>query len=142
GACGACDPCGSARRGRAVAGQLVTACPRNAVLLYRPAFFFYYPAAHRYLHSFPTRRSSDLGGRGPDLTRAQKHHGNTDGELFHKDRKSTRLNSSHDQISYAVFCLKKKKSRNLHIPRARRPEKYLPQPSTTPRSFRLSGQLL
>src|SRR5216683_6885707 len=29
------------------------------------------------------------------------------------DRKSTRLNSSHDQISYAVFCLKKKKK---HIP--------------------------
>src|SRR2546428_4151035 len=26
------------------------------------------------------------------------------------DRKSTRLNSSHDQISYAVFCLKKKKT--------------------------------
>src|SRR2546421_1860772 len=29
-------------------------------------------------------------------------------DLF-QDRKSTRLNSSHDQISYAVFCLKKKK---------------------------------
>src|SRR2546421_9479169 len=29
------------------------------------------------------------------------------------DRKSTRLNSSHDQISYAVFCLKKKKKRNI-----------------------------
>src|SRR2546421_2535517 len=29
--------------------------------------------------------------------------------LFGEDRKSTRLNSSHDQISYAVFCLKKKK---------------------------------
>src|SRR2546430_9509695 len=29
------------------------------------------------------------------------------------DRKSTRLNSSHSQISYAVFCLKKKK--NLHM---------------------------
>src|SRR5206468_4805105 len=28
------------------------------------------------------------------------------------DRKSTRLNSSHDQISYAVFCLKKKKQNN------------------------------
>src|SRR2546430_5102054 len=28
------------------------------------------------------------------------------------DRKSTRLNSSHSQISYAVFCLKKKKIRN------------------------------
>src|SRR5256886_8931104 len=31
-----------------------------------------------------------------------------------KDRKSTRLNSSHSQISYAVFCLKKKK--NIHSP--------------------------
>src|SRR2546421_11955646 len=29
-----------------------------------------------------------------------------------EDRKSTRLNSSHDQISYAVFCLKKKKKKN------------------------------
>src|SRR3989440_7351724 len=39
-----------------------------------------------------------------------------------RDRKSTRLNSSHDQISYAVFCLKKKKkapllkSRDTHYP--------------------------
>src|SRR2546430_2366348 len=30
------------------------------------------------------------------------------------DRKSTRLNSSHSQISYAVFCLKKKKQRRRH----------------------------
>src|SRR2546421_8267471 len=30
-------------------------------------------------------------------------------DLLAADRKSTRLNSSHDQISYAVFCLKKKK---------------------------------
>src|SRR2546428_5835958 len=30
------------------------------------------------------------------------------------DRKSTRLNSSHDQISYAVFCLKKKKNTKHH----------------------------
>src|SRR2546421_11975628 len=30
-------------------------------------------------------------------------------EAISRDRKSTRLNSSHDQISYAVFCLKKKK---------------------------------
>src|SRR2546421_2689312 len=30
-------------------------------------------------------------------------------EAVRQDRKSTRLNSSHDQISYAVFCLKKKK---------------------------------
>src|SRR5216683_4287881 len=31
------------------------------------------------------------------------------------DRKSTRLNSSHDQISYAVFCLKKKKKMIHHL---------------------------
>src|SRR2546430_12611933 len=32
-----------------------------------------------------------------------------------KDRKSTRLNSSHSQISYAVFCLKKKKLTKLRL---------------------------
>src|SRR2546427_1541224 len=32
------------------------------------------------------------------------------GRILHVDRKSTRLNSSHSQISYAVFCLKKKKT--------------------------------
>src|SRR5690606_39691021 len=39
------------------------------------------------------------------------------GSAFMKDRKSTRLNSSHVKISYAVFCLKKKKkSKNTHTP--------------------------
>src|SRR2546430_17575143 len=33
--------------------------------------------------------------------------------LVDEDRKSTRLNSSHSQISYAVFCLKKKKEKRL-----------------------------
>src|SRR3712207_8646997 len=32
-----------------------------------------------------------------------------------QDRKSTRLNSSHANISYAVFCLKKKKTHTTHI---------------------------
>src|SRR3712207_8203848 len=35
-----------------------------------------------------------------------------DGLPVHEDRKSTRLNSSHANISYAVFCLKKK---NIHL---------------------------
>src|ERR1022692_1821318 len=35
--------------------------------------------------------------------------------LFRSDRKSTRLNSSHLVISYAVFCLKKKKSTSLQL---------------------------
>src|SRR5688572_32231106 len=39
-----------------------------------------------------------------------------DGEIAveRRDRKSTRLNSSHSQISYAVFCLKKKKNKNIN----------------------------
>src|SRR5688572_31611079 len=36
-------------------------------------------------------------------------------ESGHADRKSTRLNSSHSQISYAVFCLKKKKKKQDQI---------------------------
>src|SRR2546421_9586641 len=38
-------------------------------------------------------------------------------EFLVRDRKSTRLNSSHDQISYAVFCLKKKKKKPRTQPR-------------------------
>src|SRR3712207_7942865 len=38
----------------------------------------------------------------------------TQGETLTRDRKSTRLNSSHANISYAVFCLKKKK-KIIHI---------------------------
>src|SRR5207247_10718015 len=91
-----------------------------------------------YLHSFPTRRSSDLDSarrtlrvllangnrqvalaffdrfqyrfgdsqcRRTDVSERPeplKYNGDTE------DRKSTRLNSSHEWISYAVFCLKKK----------------------------------
>src|SRR2546428_4813374 len=43
------------------------------------------------------------------------------------DRKSTRLNSSHDQISYAVFCLKKKKEPHIVFPIHR-----LPGPDKSP----------
>src|SRR2546429_1840016 len=37
-----------------------------------------------------------------------------------RDRKSTRLNSSHGYISYAVFCLKKKKKKKLTVPQVDR----------------------
>src|SRR3712207_6853883 len=47
----------------------------------------------------------------------QRHAG--DGRLHSRDRKSTRLNSSHANISYAVFCLKKKKLTHLITPRTR-----------------------
>src|SRR2546427_2200683 len=42
-----------------------------------------------------------------------------------RDRKSTRLNSSHSQISYAVFCLKKKKKReHRYIGKLQREQKH------------------
>src|SRR5439155_25659633 len=104
---------------------------------------FYSPAHHRHLHSFPTRRSSDLTRSNPtcnpNLVRAQNSINAFTPQLsfdYHpvaafpfataaipdfswsdaptqpaspagtlsKDRKSTRLNSSHVAISYAVFC--------------------------------------
>src|SRR2546430_17722024 len=77
---------------------------------------------------FPTRRSSDLQQKkvGLFLERDADYRtllGDVENQyseeevnllpdsevLAEEDRKSTRLNSSHSQISYAVFCLKKKK---------------------------------
>src|SRR5438874_6697470 len=48
-------------------------------------------------------------------------------DLFaeHKDRKSTRLNSSHVEISYAVFCLKKKKKKKSKIKNKRKTLKHI-----------------
>src|SRR5688572_31619131 len=60
-------------------------------------------AALSHLH--PRAPTPRLRGRPP-------HHGGGRRRRPHpRDRKSTRLNSSHSQISYAVFCLKKKKKK-------------------------------
>src|SRR5438045_4890148 len=64
--------------------------------------------APRDLHSFPTRRSSDLQRQECRGFAAQGQ--GQDGGAQHQDRKSTRLNSSHLGISYAVFFLNKKRS--------------------------------
>src|SRR5438034_10380571 len=90
-------------------------------------FFFSTSDALRDLPSFPTRRSSDLVPSGQvGLLRHAAAGGHEQlnggiGEVLADlvvrpippvkpvDRKSTRLNSSHTVISYAVFCLKKKK---------------------------------
>src|SRR5438445_13464769 len=73
------------------------------------------------LHSFPTRRSSDLltsirwtsppsatGAKGGATTCPRSPTRKRSLTFGSKDRKSTRLNSSHANTSYAVFCLKKK----------------------------------
>src|SRR5690606_41016275 len=105
-------------------------------------FIYQYSLNQQYLHSFPTRRSSDLGidthviktGLGQlGISRLVSKGEIIQGEVVQtagdagavgglaaaagtdveaerlQDRKSTRLNSSHVKISYAVFCLKKKK---------------------------------
>src|SRR5205814_8787943 len=106
------------------------------------SLFFHASRLHRDLHSFPTRRSSDLviwqrdansyALRSLEHCTTQPRILNVTGaevltvretaaffaQRFGKparftgiegaDRKSTRLNSSHLGISYAVFCLKKK----------------------------------
>src|SRR5438270_6856697 len=51
----------------------------------------------------------------PHRTRSRR------GQEAARDRKSTRLNSSHSQISYAVFCLKKKRPRTARTRRTRGP---------------------
>src|SRR5947208_13271170 len=61
------------------------------------------PKPHR-----PKRQSRNLQARSAETD--VLHQGN-----FRTDRKSTRLNSSHQIISYAVFCLKKKRHRAHRI---------------------------
>src|SRR2546430_7879152 len=61
-----------------------------------------------------------IGARGEHLQRPRaacgpdRIGGVGKGDVAPLDRKSTRLNSSHSQISYAVFCLKKKKNTKDH----------------------------
>src|SRR5688500_19721160 len=94
------------------------------------------------LHSFPTRRSSDLDDRGEYRLATLPPAGYLVGvttvataairgrnqnsirpDIQKRDRKSTRLNSSHLVISYAVFHLKKKKNEQKNGRNARHAEK-------------------
>src|SRR5690606_41926878 len=108
----------------------------RAPLLLILSFLFSSSRDHPHPHSFPTRRSSDLHFTLPPplqlhrqlpqpaplrlvhriphrfihpLAHAVGHLDAVHLHLLDRDRKSTRLNSSHVKISYAVFCLKKKK---------------------------------
>src|SRR2546426_6224905 len=87
------------------------------------ALFFFFLMIRRPPRStpFPTRRSSDLAlsppsrrgastGRGDSVSRGAWRKASAARQGRDQDRKSTRLNSSHLVISYAVFCLKKKNS--------------------------------
>src|SRR2546430_12489861 len=97
--------------------------PRSTLFPYTTLFrsVFIVPELHQPAPQVPVKglRADDLLVRQPELDRVQ-HEGvalrtshaavRADellerGDLVHVDRKSTRLNSSHSQISYAVFCL-------------------------------------
>src|SRR5205809_5086358 len=84
-----------------------------------PTSFFSCSGDHRDLHSFPTRRSSDLFRVGRNFfNTGTVNYFSTAGQASagtNLDRKSTRLNSSHGYISYAVFCLKKKIEEEIGI---------------------------
>src|SRR5699024_12277324 len=99
---------------------------------YFNTLFLHHSLRHVTVHTFPTRRSSDLDWNSyrshscrsddPEVRvercdlssfRRERRHlycrsGGSYGSRTDQDRKSTRLNSSHVSISYAVFCLKKK----------------------------------
>src|SRR6266436_7158786 len=76
-------------------------------------FFFFFLMIRRpprsTLFPYTTLFRSSLGFEH-DLGAAQLDRVDDPARLFAGDRKSTRLNSSHGYISYAVFCLKKKKN--------------------------------
>src|SRR3712207_7092647 len=59
-----------------------------------------------------------FGIQDEEVLEAIRYHtvGKAGMSLVGKDRKSTRLNSSHANISYAVFCLKKKNKKKKHTP--------------------------
>src|SRR2546427_4120420 len=83
--------------------------PRSTLFPYTTLFRSMRAYFHRYRSLDPF---AAFGADGTMLLGNEAHFPTSLGrqeEINELDRKSTRLNSSHSQISYAVFCLKKKK---------------------------------
>src|SRR2546430_17465381 len=90
------------------------------------SFFFFNDTATTEIYTLSLHDAlpiclAEVGYVGTTLAEIARRAGVSPGLVAHyfddkEDRKSTRLNSSHSQISYAVFCLKKKKKRQYrHI---------------------------
>src|SRR5438874_13832325 len=73
---------------------------------------FQHLAVHQAGQHEGARRGAGVQQDGGDQPRADQHAGPVPD--LQGDRKSTRLNSSHVEISYAVFCLKKKNIKKLN----------------------------
>src|SRR2546430_10571969 len=88
-------------------------------MIRRPPRSTLFPYTTLFRSVFDQRADLVHGGGKEHSDQAKENAGDDDGDHTpsidivhgaHGDRKSTRLNSSHSQISYAVFCLKKKKT--------------------------------
>src|SRR3989442_2063653 len=75
-------------------------------MIRRPPRSTLFPYTTLFRSEIPVRRGDDPFDEGRPVTEGPRAPG---------DRKSTRLNSSHVRISYAVFCLKKKKTRRARL---------------------------
>src|SRR5690349_22080964 len=84
-------------------------------MIRRPPRSTLFPYTTLFRSQGGNRRGHQVGGQGDQA--ALRHHARAcpvhgaARHARHLDRKSTRLNSSHVEISYAVFCLKKKKKK-------------------------------
>src|SRR5690625_6882598 len=84
---------------------------------------YFHAMYHSFMYATAYRTAYNVSGEGVKRTVMDPQTLRRDcwgpahemGHTFQTDRKSTRLNSSHVAISYAVFCLKKKKANNRHI---------------------------
>src|SRR2546430_5202416 len=103
-------------------------------------FFFFNDTATTEIYTLSLHDALPISGDQPhwrtddrmanaECFRQSRSHGRSSRvRASHGDRKSTRLNSSHSQISYAVFCLKKKKKKSPNAtyqsPQNTRPNAY------------------
>src|SRR2546430_13317314 len=90
--------CGLVQRSLSFFFLMIRRPPRSTLFPYTTLFR---SPARRHVAVPLEQRRRDREGGGAER-------GLSAAAMRHRDRKSTRLNSSHSQISYAVFCLKKK----------------------------------
>src|SRR5215813_14491427 len=76
-------------------------------------FFFFNDTATTVIYTLSLHDALPIFRALAIAREISRRHGAEGGGAAHEDRKSTRLNSSHVRISYAVFCLKKKKKHKI-----------------------------
>src|SRR3982751_7020217 len=93
-------------------------CSRARIAIHPSMFFFFNDPATPEIYPLPLHDALPIYPRhcGGDAAAETLQHRRTLVDQCAPDRKSTRLNSSHDQTSYAVFCLQKNHTHALCMP--------------------------